>query len=530
MKIASFINGAEASADDSQHRRYIDSDVMKADDDQQHGTELAYGVQAAYVTPILAGLGIPLRYLTLAWAISPILGLLTQPVIGSWSDSCTCPWGRRRPFMVAMAIGILIGLLATAFGKDLGLLVSSNSLSFAIAFTLIGNGILDYSLDSSGVPCRAYLFDVTPQNQEHKFQRLAAIFASVGAIAGYLICGIEWNFAFGQVIFDQAHSVFILTAVLVCLFYIVSLFSVKEVPFIQTQQHRLDAATGSKEIQLQDTSQHAQSQHSNDIVINEDQTGREIQANPSRSHIKAVFYAVTKMPREFAILCLLDSIAWIGYVCFSVFYTDFVGIEVFKGNPTAPLNSTDYLLYQRGVKIGSWGLLGQSAFGGAFALCLERICRVTGSRLIMIGGFSLVGLLLFIMAFVKVLPFVIAAGTLTGIVFAIIYSIPFGLVGQYHAAFKDDPRWSTRGFGIDSAILNSCMYAGQLTVSFCVGAIVEASGTRDAAAMTMGGCLLTCAFLSIFVVEPQTKPSQVELNDFTANENRNNDCTTVGVV
>lgn len=54
----------------------------------------------------------------------------------------------------------------------------------------------------------------------------------------------------------------------------------------------------------------------------------------------------------------------------------------------------------------------------------------------MVFGFGLVGLLLFIMAFVKLLPFVLTAGILTGIAFAIIYSIPYGLVGQYHSAFK----------------------------------------------------------------------------------------------
>ena len=54
----------------------------------------------------------------------------------------------------------------------------------------------------------------------------------------------------------------------------------------------------------------------------------------------------------------------------------------------------------------------------------------------MVFGFGFVGLLLFIMAFVKLLSFVLAAGILTGIAFGIIYSIPYALVGQYHSAFK----------------------------------------------------------------------------------------------
>lgn len=51
-------------------------------------------------------------------------------------------------------------------------------------------------------------------------------------------------------------------------------------------------------------------------------------------------------------------------------------------------------------------------------------------------GFGFVGLLLFMMAFVKLLSFVLVAGVLAGVGYALIYSIPYGLIGQYHTAFK----------------------------------------------------------------------------------------------
>ena len=338
------------------------------------GTEIAYGVQSAYVTPILAGLGIPLRYLTLAWAISPILGLMTQPILGSYSDSCTSRWGRRRPFIVVIAIGILIGLLATGFGQDLGLLLSPNTMSAAIVLTLLGNGLLDYCLDASGVPNRAYLFDVTPHNQEHKYQRFAAIFASIGAIIGYLICGLNWNLSFGPVVIGQRHSVFILTTFLVCILYIISLCSVKEVPFVRSQQ----TLSQNADKEIQDNNVISTTQVQGHSMV--DQTDEATNVDDKNSHLTTVLYAILKMPREFAILFVLDAIAWIGYVCFSVFYTDFVGIEVFEGNATAPVDSAEYLLYQRGVQIGSWGLLGQAALGGVFALCLERISKRVGKH------------------------------------------------------------------------------------------------------------------------------------------------------
>lgn len=32
-------------------------------------------------------------------------GFLIQPLIGAWSDRCTSRFGRRRPFIFALAIG-----------------------------------------------------------------------------------------------------------------------------------------------------------------------------------------------------------------------------------------------------------------------------------------------------------------------------------------------------------------------------------------------------------------------------------------
>ncbi len=44
----------------------------------------------------------------MAWLISPILGFFFQPIVGMWSDTCKCRWGRRRPFILAFAIGRFI--------------------------------------------------------------------------------------------------------------------------------------------------------------------------------------------------------------------------------------------------------------------------------------------------------------------------------------------------------------------------------------------------------------------------------------
>lgn len=74
------------------------------------GREFCYAVEAAFVTPVLLSVGLPRSLYSMVWLISPILGFLLQPIIGSASDFCKSPWGRRRPYILSLGILMLFGL------------------------------------------------------------------------------------------------------------------------------------------------------------------------------------------------------------------------------------------------------------------------------------------------------------------------------------------------------------------------------------------------------------------------------------
>lgn len=74
------------------------------------GREFCYAVEAAFVTPVLLSVGLPKNLYSLVWLISPILGFVLQPVVGSASDHCTCSWGRRRPYILGLGIIMLLGM------------------------------------------------------------------------------------------------------------------------------------------------------------------------------------------------------------------------------------------------------------------------------------------------------------------------------------------------------------------------------------------------------------------------------------
>lgn len=74
------------------------------------GREFCYAVEAAFVTPVLLSVGLPRSLYSLVWLISPILGFLLQPIIGSASDYCRSRWGRRRPYILVLGVLMLAGL------------------------------------------------------------------------------------------------------------------------------------------------------------------------------------------------------------------------------------------------------------------------------------------------------------------------------------------------------------------------------------------------------------------------------------
>uniref|UniRef100_A0A803W122 Solute carrier family 45 member 4 n=1 Tax=Ficedula albicollis TaxID=59894 RepID=A0A803W122_FICAL len=85
------------------------------------GREFCYAMETALVTPVLLQIGLPEQYYSLTWFLSPILGLIFTPLIGSASDRCTLSWGRRRPFILALCIGVLFGVALFLNGSVIGL-------------------------------------------------------------------------------------------------------------------------------------------------------------------------------------------------------------------------------------------------------------------------------------------------------------------------------------------------------------------------------------------------------------------------
>lgn len=74
-------------------------------------------------------------------------------------------------------------------------------------------------------------------------------------------------------------------------------------------------------------------------------------------------------------VCLTNLFCWMAHVCYSLYFTDFVGEAVFGGNPRAPADTVERELYEEGVRFGCWGMSMYSLSCSCYSLIIERLIR-----------------------------------------------------------------------------------------------------------------------------------------------------------
>ncbi|XP_031736332.1 sucrose transport protein SUC4 isoform X4 [Cucumis sativus] len=129
------------------------------------GIQFGWALQLSLLTPYIQELGIPHAWSSLIWLCGPISGLFVQPLVGHMSDHCTSRYGRRRPFIVAGALSIVLAVLVIGHSADLGWWIGDRGdvRPRAIVFFVVGFWILDVANNVSQGPCRALLADLTAQ-------------------------------------------------------------------------------------------------------------------------------------------------------------------------------------------------------------------------------------------------------------------------------------------------------------------------------------------------------------------------------
>ena len=445
--------------------------------------DFAYSVVAAYAVPAILRTGLDEKYAPALWAIGPVLGIFFPGCLGSASDRCKCSWGRRRPFIVGLAIVVCICAGLFPYGELLSgrvfHLVGNAHRAFVIGFTAITFVGMDLSLSMLPMPVRAYLLDSVPPEKSEKGNSIYASMINIGATVGAVIACIPWKklgLGGDDILAVQVKVLFGISVAVVIIAQVFTLCSVKERRHLTHQDPLIIHKESSPIINLNINHGRDINQNSPDIkdvaevsanitdhtnggatheftepcssnqslpLLNEEhveQHDLEVVSScadkPSLwfkdvvGSIYGTLLFVKYMSFTFLRLCVLVCFSWFAYLALNIFFTTFVGEVVYGGLPT----SEDKELkdkFDEGVLVGSAGLAVQSFVALVYSLASEWITRCFGLRPVVVG----VHLAYLVTCGVTVLyPTVVTVmvmNVVSGVYFALLVNFPYALIPYY---------------------------------------------------------------------------------------------------
>ncbi|XP_058116673.1 proton-associated sugar transporter A-like [Anopheles ziemanni] len=513
------------------------------------GIEIMYSAETAFVTPILLGIGIEHQLMTVVWGISPLIGFIVSPFLGTFSDRCRSRFGRRRPVLMMLGIGLVLGCLLLPFGETIGhwlgdigeaeVPVFSNSVvinsaseiestppsttpsihyRWTIVFTILGTILLDFCADSTQPPAMAYLLDVSLPEDHERACSMFSLLSGVGGCIGYLIGAIDWDGTMlGQLLGGNINTVFILVMMIFVLSVTVTVCSFREIPLALMERDELLQPLTERIIAKE--RQHITSEEKlfaprkdladsllplldNEHELNDNHvtlTGytekESLMGNERTSRTAKNFFNIaSRIPPALGVLCATNLFCWMSHISYSIYFTDFVGEKVFGGDPMANSDSNEYALYLQGVRYGCFGLAICAIASSTYSCVIERLIRRFRARTVYCGGLLIDSLGMLIMALFpnKVTVYVFSATG--GIVSSFLYTMPYIILAKYHAKGWLDASGDTnstqprRGLAADISLIGSMLFVAQIILSLSMGPLVTLTGTTASVIYTASVC------------------------------------------
>lgn len=150
------------------------------------GISAAWSLEMAVTTPYFAsalGSGPVLSHVV--WILGPLTGLVVAPTVGYLSDKCTSRLGRRRPFIIAGAVGTFVGMIVFSNARELAahFFPVAARHTAAIVIAVVSFAVMDLSINTSMFPIRALQGDLVPEKQQHKVQSATVVMGGLGDLS-----------------------------------------------------------------------------------------------------------------------------------------------------------------------------------------------------------------------------------------------------------------------------------------------------------------------------------------------------------
>ncbi|KAH7316190.1 hypothetical protein KP509_21G082000 [Ceratopteris richardii] len=220
------------------------------------------------------------------------------------------------------------------------------------------------------------------------------------------------------------------------------------------------------------------------------------------------------LPKPMCYVLLITSLTWFAWFPFILFDTDWMGREVFLGDPSSTVASMK--LYHAGVRAGSFGLMLNSVVLGLTSLFLEPLCRRVGQRKVWAAANVIMSACFFGTVAISVLsrqmyeelgyiPFSIIGPALAifailGIPLAVTYSVPYSVTTMVTNS-------TGGGQGLSMGVLNLGVVVPQIVVSIGSGPWDELFGGGNVPAFMLASVVaLVGGILAAFLL-PKAPPA-----------------------
>ncbi|KAJ4961356.1 hypothetical protein NE237_021266 [Protea cynaroides] len=470
------------------------------------GVQFGWALQLSLLTPYIQTLGIEHAFSSFIWLCGPITGLAVQPCVGVWSDKCHSKYGRRRPFIFFGSLMISVAVMVIGFSADIGYFLGDTKehcstykgtrTRAAIVF-VIGFWMLDLANNTVQGPARALLADLSGPDQRNSANAIFCSWMAVGNILGFSAgASGNWHRWFPFLISracceacGNLKAAFLVAVVFLTLCTMVTLYFAKEVPLVTNEDHRLsdsdpllddtphsgiELARLNSDKSLDDRAPEIDNVDGNpkhiDLKVKEEQS-ESYNDGPGAVMVN-LLTSLRHLPPAMHSVLIVMAFSWLSWFPFFLFDTDWMGREVYLGDPKGDSQKVD--AYQRGVREGAFGLLLNSVVLGISSFLIEPMCQRMGARVVWATSNFIV--------------FICMTGTAIISLF-LVKENPDGIqhvIGENRAAKI-------------SALVVFCLLGFPLSITYSVPFSVTAELTAD----TGGGQGLAIGVLNLAIVIPQ---------------------------
>lgn len=153
------------------------------------GVQIAYALQSANISRIFATLGADPHSLSFFWILPPLMGMIVQPLVGTYSDRTWTRWGRRIPYLflrAAIAVAVMC-LLPNAGSLHLDNTTKVwGIMSATMVFGLLMLILLDTSINMAMQPFKMLVGDMVNERQKKLAYSIQSFLCNAGSVVGFV--------------------------------------------------------------------------------------------------------------------------------------------------------------------------------------------------------------------------------------------------------------------------------------------------------------------------------------------------------